>query len=333
MGLFSALYHFGISCRTFSYKHFKKPGRLPVKVISIGNITLGGTGKTPAVIRLAEEAAKKGFKPCILTRGYKGKVKETCFVSKGEGPVLGVKEAGDEAYLIAEKLKGVSVVKGSKRYEAGLFALKNLDTKPSLMILDDGFQHIALERDIDVVLIDGTNPFGNEKLFPEGTMREPLTAVKRADYAIITKSDQTADDMLTYIRDRIKTIHPDMPVYLSSHIPSGLIHVSGESRDVNYLDKKNIYAFAGIANTEYFTSTLKRCGADIAGFKKYRDHHIYSVKDMEQLKQDAAGLDIVTTEKDLVKLKELNVPDNLFALSINFSVDNVFFDSIFRRLA
>jgi len=333
LGLLSALYHLGLSCRNFGYKHFKKPGRLPVKVICIGNITLGGTGKTPAVIRLAEEAVKRGFSPCILTRGYKGKAKDTCFVSRGEGPVLDVDEAGDEAYLMAGKLKGIPVVKGRRRYEAGLFALGNLEHKPSLMILDDGFQHIALERDIDVVLIDGTDPFGNEKLFPEGTMREPLTAMRRADFAIITKSDTETEDALTYITDKIKTINPELPVYLSSHRPSGLMNMSGDAKNLSYMENRKVYAFAGIANTEHFKSTIKTCGAEITGFHKYRDHHVYSVKDIEKLKKDAAGLDIITTEKDLVKLKDLNVPDNLFALSIDFSLDNAFFDSIFRRLA
>ncbi len=332
MGLLSALYNLGLACRTFAYKQFKKPGRLPVKVISIGNITLGGTGKTPAVIRLAEEAVKRGLRPCILTRGYKGKTKETCFVSKGNEIVLNADEAGDEAYLMAVKLKGIPVVKGSKRYEAGLYALSNLTNKPALMILDDGFQHIALERDIDVVLIDGTNPFGNEKLFPEGILREPLKALKRADSIIITKSDQAEERALAGIRDKIKTINPDLPVYMSSHKPSGLINISGDTKELRYLESKKVFVFAGIANIEYFESTLKGCGAEIEGFKKYRDHHLYPVKDFDKIKQEAAGLDIITTEKDLVKLKGLNVPDNLFALSIDFSVDNAFFDSIFRRL-
>ena len=120
---------------------------------------------------------------------------------------------------------------------------------------------------------------------------------------------------------------------MSSHKPSGLINMSGDTKELDYLADRKVFAFAGIANTEYFELTIKKCGAEIAGFHKYRDHHLYSVKDIEKLKHDAAGLDIITTEKDLVKLKDLNVPDNLFALSIDFSVDNVFFDSIFRRLA
>jgi tetraacyldisaccharide 4'-kinase len=178
----------GLAYRRFSYAYFKKPDKLPAKVISIGNLTLGGTGKTPAVISIAQEAKKRGFTPCVLARGYKGKAKETCFISKGEKPLLNSREAGDEAYLMAEILKGMPVVKGKNRYEAGKLALENFQSE-ILFILDDGFQHWRLHRDIDVLLIDATDPFGNEKLFPEGIMREPFSAIRRAHFIVITKAD------------------------------------------------------------------------------------------------------------------------------------------------
>jgi tetraacyldisaccharide 4'-kinase len=333
LGLLSAFYNIGLSARTFFYRHLKKPGRLPVRVICVGNITLGGTGKTPAVIKLSEEAVKRGFNPCILTRGYRGKARDVCFVSNGREIVLTPEEAGDEAFLMAGKLKEVPVVKGSKRYEAGIFALEHLVNKPSLMVLDDGFQHIALERDVDVVLIDGTNPFGNEKLFPEGLLREPFQALRRADSIIITKSDQAVDDVLIYAKEKIKSVAPDLPVYMSSHRPSGLINISGDKKELDYLEHKKVYAFAGIANMKYFELTLQGCGAEIEGSRKYRDHHMYSSKDMDIIRREAAGMDIITTEKDLVKLKDLDVPENLFALTIDFSVDSEFFDFIFRRLS
>ncbi|UCH80633.1 MAG: tetraacyldisaccharide 4'-kinase [Nitrospiraceae bacterium] len=333
MGLLSSLYSLGLTCRTFYYRHLKTPGRLPVKVISIGNITLGGTGKTPAVIKVAEEARKRGFHPCILTRGYKGNIKETCFVSNGKEVMLNPDEAGDEPYLIAARLNGIPVVKGSKRYEAGLFALNRLAIRPSLIILDDGFQHIAIERDINVLLIDGTNPFGNRKLFPEGIMREPLTAMRRADYAIITKSDMIDKNALADIKAIIKNTSPGMPVYESAHKPAGLIHISGYTEEPEHISNKDVFVFAGIANSGYFASTVKMCGARIKGFKWYRDHHAYSAKDMSWIRQKAEGLYIITTEKDLVKLKKLKVPENLYALAIDFAVDNIFLDSIFRRLS
>jgi tetraacyldisaccharide 4'-kinase len=159
------LYYLGYSVhRGYGTKTQK---RLPARVISIGNITLGGTGKTPAAIALTYEAKQRGFAPCILTRGYGGKAKGPCFVSRGEGPLLNAYDAGDEAFLMAEKLKGIPVVKGPDRYEAGMFALRNLRVQTAhsqsewIFILDDGFQHWGLFRDMDILLLDGMNPFGN----------------------------------------------------------------------------------------------------------------------------------------------------------------------------
>ena len=168
MGLPEFLYYVGLSLkRAFVLRHRKK---LPYRVISIGNITVGGTGKTPAAIALAQEAKKRGFSPVILTRGYKGSAKGPCFVTRGEGPLLNVREAGDEPVLMAEKLSGVPVVKTGNRYEAGMFALQNMDSQLSgpdsqpLFILDDGFQHWKLYRDKDVLLIDSGDPFGNRSI-------------------------------------------------------------------------------------------------------------------------------------------------------------------------
>ena len=339
MGLFSALYAFALTCRRFSYAHIKKPDKLPAKVISIGNLTLGGTGKTPAVISLAREAKKRGFTPCILTRGYKGKAKNICFVSKGNGSLLNAEQAGDEAFLMAEILRGIPVVKGAKRYEAGIFALKELSSqpsalslRPSLFILDDGFQHWRLHRDIDILLIDAANPFGNEKLFPEGIMREPFSAMKRANIIVITKADMAVQGRIHAIMDKIKKYNPEAPIFTASHKPTGVAGISGESKGLDSLRNKKIYAFSGIANPAYFRSTLTLSGALIVEFRKFRDHHIYRQKDMDEIKKDASGLEIITTEKDLVKLKELRIPENLSALKIEFSIDDDFYDNIFRRV-
>jgi len=205
LGLFSFIYRLGLSC----HKLLSKPHKLPVKVISIGNITLGGTGKTPAVISVAKAAKNRGLSPCVLTRGYKAKSGGTCFISKGEGPFISAADAGDEAYLMAEILRDIPVVKGKNRYEAGLLAMKEYfgkfetpdqtsDRQPEapVFILDDGFQHWGLQRDIDIVLIDAANPFGNKRLFPEGMLREPLTALKRAHVIILTKSDIAGNESI-----------------------------------------------------------------------------------------------------------------------------------------
>ena len=151
------LYYLGLSAK--KYIALKNQKRLPLRVISIGNITLGGTGKTPAAIAVAEEAKKRGFRPIILTRGYKGTAQGPCFVTKGEKPLLNAEQAGDEPMLMAERLTGVPIVKGSDRYSAGLFALQYFNPQPStfnpqfLFILDDGFQHWNLYRDRNILLI------------------------------------------------------------------------------------------------------------------------------------------------------------------------------------
>lgn len=338
MGLLSVLYLFGLTCR----KLIVKPKRLASKVISVGNLTLGGTGKTPAVIAIAEEAKKRGLYPCVLTRGYKGKSKGPCFVVPSPNLQIGGQgvanictgiDAGDEPVLLAARLKDVPVIKCANRYKAGIFALNSLPVTrhPSLVfILDDGFQHWALHRDIDILLIDATNPFGNEKLFPEGRLREPLSSMKRANIIVLTKTDLADKETISVIDQKIKQYNPEAPVFTASHKSVALINASGESADIDTLKGRKIYAFSGIANGDYFRDILTESGADIIGFKSFRDHHIYRQRDMDIIKKEAAGLDIITTEKDLVKIRELCLPENLFALRIEFAITKDFFDHIFK---
>lgn len=332
MGLISTIYGLGLACKRFSCR---KPNRLPAKVISIGNLTLGGTGKTPAVIAVAREAIKRGHNTCILTRGYKGKTRDISFVSRGDGPLMTPLEAGDEACMMAENLNRVTIIKGKDRFRAGIAAFESTRSEavsqdPKLFILDDGFQHWKLHRDMDIILIDATDPFGNEKLFPEGTLREPLSAMKRAHIIVITKADMAAHGEITDIIRKIKKYNPDAPVFSSSYKPAGLINISGEVRGVDSLQNKRIYAFSGIANPDCFQSLLISSGAEIAKFRKFRDHYNYRKKDVDEIINEASGLDTITTEKDLVKLKELAVPENIFAFKIEFSTDNDFYDNLFK---
>jgi tetraacyldisaccharide 4'-kinase len=346
LGLLSVFYSVGLRCRKFMVK----PKRLPSKVISVGNLTLGGTGKTPAVIAISEEAKKRGLQPCILTRGYRGKSKGPCFVkSKGKQADNGkliCADAGDEPALMAERLKDVPIIKCRDRYRGGLFALDNLKSElrkgvlryaPTanlsfVFILDDGFQHWSLHRDIDILLIDATNPFGDEKLFPEGGLREPLSAIKRANIIALTKTDVVNKKIIASIIQKINKYNPEAPVYTSSHRAAAIVNASGESMSIDALKNKKVHAFAGIANPDYFRDVLISNGAEIARFKSFRDHHVYKQRDIDKIKSEAAGLDIITTEKDLVKLKELRLPDNMFALRIEFSIDDAFYDKLFNAL-
>jgi len=331
LGLLSGIY--GIVLRIA--RLIKKPAKLPYKVISIGNITLGGTGKTPAVIALAEEAQRRGLQPCILTRGYKGKAKGPCFVTKGMEPLINVSQAGDEAYLMSEALSGVPIIKCADRHEGGMFALNSkllTLTSKLIFILDDGFQHWQLHRDKDIVLIDATNPFGNEKLFPEGRLREPLSALKRADIIILSKADMANEKIISACMSKIRRYNSDAPIFTSSHKPAALINVSGKAESLDTLKEKRVYTLSGIANPSYFEALLTSMGAEIVNSKRFRDHHHYQQGDIDKIIKEAGGLDIITTEKDMVKLKGLNLPNNIFVLRIKFSIDGNFYDDIFGRL-
>ncbi len=335
MGLLSAIYSTALSCRRFAYRtSLKKPRKLPAKVICIGNLTLGGAGKTPAVISVAQEANKRGFKPCILTRGYRGTAKGPCFVGKGKGPLLDAIQAGDEPVLMSSRLDGVPVIKGNNRFLSGMYALRELSSDAvNMFILDDGFQHWSLYRDMDVVLIDASNPFGNGKLFPEGILREPLSALGRADAVVITKTDTSCTKSIKAVELEIKQYNPNARLFLSFHKPAELIDVSGESESIELLNNRKVYAFAGIANPMHFMSMLASNRADVVQFKEFRDHYIYKQEDIDRIIKEASGLDIITTEKDLMKLKDLKLPENIYTLKIDFSVEKEFYDILFERMS
>jgi len=357
--MLSAIYKAIISCREFFYTTgLKKTKRLPFKVISIGNLTVGGTGKTPATIALAEEAKKRGFSPCILTRGYKGKAKGPCLV-KSRNPLSvmrnGLKNEvnasrfthhasrlyGDEPVLMAERLKDVPIVKCADRYKGGLLALNSsLITHQDaqrphsslIFILDDGFQHWALHRDIDILLIDATRPFGNGRLFPEGILREPLKAMERADVIVLTKTDAVTLEQINFITPTIRQYNPDAPLYLASHKAEALIDVTGGIKELDFINQKKVYVFSGIADPAYFLTVLSSTGVEIVGSRSFKDHYHYKQHDIDKIVESSEGLDIITTEKDLMKLKDLKLPQNLFALRIEFSINEEFYKHVFGRV-
>jgi tetraacyldisaccharide 4'-kinase len=315
--------------------------RLPCRVISIGNLTVGGTGKTPAAIAVAEEALLRGYFPVVLTRGYRGKAKGPCFVTKGEGPLLPVEEAGDEPYLMASITRGVPVVKCSSRYDGGMFAINNLGKivpdfmSRALFILDDGFQHMQLFRDRDIVLIDSEDPFGGDMLLPVGRLREPLRSVERADVIVITKGSILTGDSGSVLEKTIKTIRENnttAPIFIACHRPVSCFTKQGEERSVSLISGKRVFGFCGIGNPDSFRKTLQAAAVDIAGFRNFRDHHSYTAPDIEEIRNNAirSGSEwIVTTEKDIIKIRNLDLPENILIIRIKFSVDKAFYNSVF----
>ncbi|NCO68307.1 MAG: tetraacyldisaccharide 4'-kinase [Nitrospirae bacterium CG_4_10_14_0_8_um_filter_41_23] len=327
------LYYLGYSIKKCHV--FKNQKRLPHKVISVGNITVGGTGKTPATIALAKEAKKRGFKPCILTRGYRGTAKGPCFVSRGEEPLLDEYQAGDEALLMAEKLKGIPIVKGKDRYKAGMFALSSLPLalSPDLFILDDGFQHWGLLRDKDILLIDSTNPFGNRRLLPLGLLREPINVIKRADSIVITRTDENREleTEANSLIEEIRQYNTRASIFFAEHKPSKFILITGDSFSLEWAKEKRFFAFCGIGNPQSFRGTLLSADIELIGFKTFRDHYRYSQGDIQEVIRNAkrGSADwIVTTEKDIMRLKGLEVPEDLISLGIEFNVDERFYEEV-----
>lgn len=293
--------------------------KISCPVISIGNITLGGTGKTPAVIQIAEFLSKNARHPVIISRGY-GRSNEQSIiaVSDGRSILVDARTGGDEPVLIASKLPGIPVVVGQDRYQAALLALRRFG--PDVVVLDDGFQHIRLKRDLDIVLLDAGNPFGNGKLFPAGILRESLFALGRADAVLITKMDD-----MKAVEALKRTIQRATParIFTSRQVPVDLMdHRGNETRPLSALRGSKVIAFSGIAQPAQFTMLLKSLGADIAASFTYPDHFNFQTNDLAAIFQKAAdektGM-IVTTEKDAIRLKDLRA-DGIWALRIEMQV-------------
>jgi len=278
-------------------------GRLPGRVVSVGNLTTGGTGKTPAVMMLARWAQKQGFRPAVLSRGYGGRYRgEVCAVSDGTRILADWRTAGDEPVLLAQHLPGVPVVLARKRHMAGKAAGTRFGA--DFFILDDGFQHLALQRDVDIVLLDARRPFGNGHVLPRGPLREPWPHLARAHVFVLTRYDGSAQAAAS--EAFLQRQFPETPVFHAVHAPAGLVWpLAGRRTDQGSLAGRRVAAFAGIARPETFRAALAGLGARIVGFRSFRDHYAFRTADVRRLARWANGLKadcVVTTEKDWVRL-------------------------------
>ncbi len=312
--------------------------KLGTLVISIGNLAVGGTGKTPLVIALAEYMRRKGLKVGVLSRGYKGQRSEDLqWVSDGQRLLASPMEVGEEPYLIASRLngpasglasdgpgrggiggataphgppqiKGVPVIVGKDRYQSGQRLLERF--KLDAIFLDDGFQHLRLHRDINLLLIDGTQPFGPPqsagRLLPRGFLRESPWGIQRATAVLVSRMEQCHQGH--EIIRQIQYYHPQVPVFQIFFRPGTLMGLtSGQERDVASLKGQSILAFSGIGNPTSFRFFLDRLGAKVVADVVFEDHHRYTFQDIKKLIQNAReeGADLlVTTEKDGVKVRE-----------------------------
>lgn len=317
--LVSLPYGWAVSMRALLYSSgFLKQKRLPCPVISIGNITVGGTGKTPLIIHLAQRLVEEGISVAILSRGYKRKKDSSPLVSDGKTVFLTPEESGDEAYLIAQRLRNVPVLVGKDRFRSGLMALQKI--KIEGFLLDDGFQHLSLYRNLNIVLIDSLTEFGNGHLLPRGILREPLSSLERADLFILTKVKEKKD--FHSLESKLRGLQPRAKIFHSHYEPIEFVDSCGESQALSILKGRRALAFSGIARPETFTSLLEQVGVDIKKELVFPDHHFYSPSDLERIRREARGVDfILTTEKDMAKLPRSPFSSTpLMALRINVKI-------------
>ena len=272
--------------------------RLNRPVISVGNIAVGGTGKTPMTALIARRLLDRGIRVAVLSRGYGGSSRGPCIVSDGQTLFMSAAEAGDEPYLLARELPGLMVVVGADRYKAGKLAERELH--PDCFILDDGFQHLRLRRDLNILLLDYRNPFGNAWSLPAGILREPTSAMGRADLIILTGCDigETFSDPLP----------AGVPVLSAKRRLSAIVPLEGgEFRPLSKLYGEQVLAFAGIAAPERFFSGLAEAGVEVVGSLSLPDHAEYddrTIAGIRRLFRSTGATCLVTTAKDAVKLEQ-----------------------------
>ena len=272
--------------------------RLPVPVVSVGNITAGGTGKTPLVAAIAKALAARGRKIAILTRGYGGSGR---FLVLRDGSNAGPEEAGDEPILLARQVAGVPIVVGADRRRTGRIAV---ELGAEALLLDDGFQHRWLWRDLDIVVIDACDPFGHYRLLPSGRLREPLTALGRADVFVVTRSHP--HDPLQTLCEVIRQYNPNAALFRAFHRPVSFVPLAGgEEVPLEALRGEACGAFCGIGNPEAFRSDLQLLGVRMVLFEPFRDHHAYNANELvrlSRLAREAGAGHLITTEKDAVRI-------------------------------
>ncbi len=320
---FSALYSLATRLRLAAYRrHLFSVSKLDALVISVGNITTGGTGKTPLVEWVCRILAEEGKRVCVLTRGYRRQnSNEQVVVSDGNKVLTDVAAAGDEPWLLARDLLGIAaVVCNTNRSEAGRWALDNLQSE--VFVLDDGFQHLQLARDLNIVTIDATNPWGGG-LLPSGHLREPLAGLARADCFVLTRTEEQPD--LTSITAALQKIVGHTAVFPSRMVTTRLRLLGGETPDQVSSTQKPVAAFCGVGNPKSFFNHLRREGYELAFERAFPDHYNFEQADVDSIIGEAkakGAASILTTAKDAVKLSSLRFEIPCYVLEIRISIED-----------
>lgn len=278
----------GVRLRNGAFdRGWRRSQSAPVPVVSVGNLSVGGTGKTPCVETVARFYSSLELRVAILSRGY--------------GAQAGM---NDEALVLEQNLPDVPHLQGADRTALAQVAVEELESE--VLVLDDGFQHRKLRRDLDLVLIDATNPWGHGYLLPRGLLREPVGGLKRAHAVLLTRCDQVAPEALRTIRSRAERLAPYAPLIETAHEPAAWMNASHAEMAAEALRGRPVAAFCGIGNPEGFRRTLGRLGVEVVAWRTFADHHPYTREDVEELRrwarQQPTEAALVTTQKDLVKI-------------------------------
>jgi tetraacyldisaccharide 4'-kinase len=324
---FSTVYAVVTRARLAAYQHglfrVSHPG---VPVVSVGNITTGGTGKTPLVEwvcrKIASDESDERKKVCVLTRGYgRSNPEAQVVVSNGTEILANERDAGDEPILLARNLLGVAAVVANRdRLAAAEWALGSLKT--DAFVLDDGFQHLRLARDLNIVTLDATNPWGGGETLPYGRLREPISGLARADCIVITRTDQVPE--WHSVKRTIQQIAPGVPVFSSRMLTAGFRDLGGGSVDRSEILSQPLEAFCGVGNPKSFFRHLEAEGCRLIFRRSFPDHHAYQRLDVDRIIEEAknSGVNaLITTAKDAIKLQMFDLPIPCYVLEIQIAID------------
>ena len=320
----SFIYGLGVRVRNALYRRgMLRTLEVGAPVISVGNLTVGGTGKTPLVEWIANQLAQRDLRVTVLTRGYGRKSSGRVVVSDGSMIRSNVDESGDEPFLLAQNLNGrAAVICDADRVAAARWVIANLRT--DVFILDDAFQHQRIKRDLNVLTIDATNPWGDRSLLPKGKLREPVDELSRADCVVITRA---VDSSVNELRSEIESKWPGLPTFVSCIEIAGLqkLDEMNSSPEVNMMKTTPVAAFCGIGNPESFFSLVRGAGYQLKDTSAFRDHYNYQQADIDRLVNHAAhnGAEAVfTTAKDAVKLKSLSFALPCYVVNIAMKIED-----------
>ncbi len=324
LSLLSVGYRMALAVRERAYRSgLLSTGRLSCPVVSVGNITLGGSGKTPMVELVTLALRELGAVPAVISRGYGRNTRGAHVVADRDRVSLGPRAAGDEPVMLAERLPGIPVIVGENRLEAGRLAVEACGA--TAVVLDDGFQHRTLGKDLEIVVVNGRAPWGNQRLFPRGMLREPLSALRRSDLFVVTNPSSSAD--VESVERTVRRHNEHAPVLTARYeVVEAREMGSGVRVTVGELSGRRLLAFAGLGSPGGFAATLTSAGVRLAGLVEYPDHYWFTQTDLGELETQATAIGaegLMTSEKDWMRLRGLGLPSfPVWVLAVRLTIES-----------